>query len=99
MPTPLSNTHHEKLDLEIGWRLPLAKHLEDSLLGILILYRRTLRAFEPADYVFHVLLLFLRMSDRSQRFSLHRRRLVVPGEGTPRVHGVRRPSLRCGHRP
>ena len=24
----------EKLDLEIGWRFPLAKHLEDSLLTI-----------------------------------------------------------------
>jgi hypothetical protein len=58
VPTPLAHTYHEKLDLEIGWRLPLAKHLKDSLLGILILYRRTLRAFEPADYVWHVLLLF-----------------------------------------
>jgi hypothetical protein len=28
--------------------------LEDSLLGILILHRRTLRAFEPADYVLHL---------------------------------------------
>src|ERR1700691_897942 len=52
MPTPLAHTNDEKLDLEIGWRLPLAKHLEDSLLGVLILDRRTLRAFEPADYVF-----------------------------------------------
>jgi hypothetical protein len=33
MPTPLAHTHHEKLDLEVGWRLPLAKHLEDSLLA------------------------------------------------------------------
>src|SRR5712691_12304331 len=57
MPTPLAHAHYEKLDLEIGWRLPLTKHLEDSLLGILILYRRTLRAFEPADYVFHLVLL------------------------------------------
>jgi hypothetical protein len=57
MPTPLAHTHHEELDLEIGWRLPLAKHLEDSLLGILILYGRTLRAFEPTDYVLHLLLL------------------------------------------
>jgi hypothetical protein len=38
MPTPLAHADYEKLDLEIGWRLPLAKHLEDSLLGILILY-------------------------------------------------------------
>jgi len=40
MPTPLAHADYEKLDFEIGWRLPLAKHLEDSLLGILILYRR-----------------------------------------------------------
>lgn len=39
MPTPLAHTNYEKLDLEIGWCLPLAKHLQDSLLGILILYR------------------------------------------------------------
>ena len=66
MPTPLTHTHHEKLDLEIGGRLPLAKHLEDSLLRIQVLYGRTLRAFEPADYVFHDLLLFLKWLDRSQ---------------------------------
>src|ERR1700692_4487684 len=70
MPTPLAHTHHEKLDLEIGWRLPLAKHLEDSLLGILILYRGTLRPFEPADYVSHLLLRFGKWSDRSGLFSL-----------------------------
>ncbi len=47
MPAPLAHANHEKLDLEIGRRLPLAKHLEDSFLGVLILYRRTLRPFEP----------------------------------------------------
>jgi hypothetical protein len=25
MPTPLAHTHYKKLDLEIGWRLPLTK--------------------------------------------------------------------------
>src|ERR1035441_2045598 len=44
----------EQLDLEVGWRLPLAKHIQDSLLGILILRRRTLRAFEPTDHVLHL---------------------------------------------
>src|SRR5579863_6157055 len=58
MPAPLAHTNYEKLDLEIGWRLPLAKHFENSLLGILILYGRTLWAFKPTDYVFRVLLLF-----------------------------------------
>src|SRR5437879_4802077 len=48
MPTPLAHTNYEKLDLEIGRRLPLAKHLKDSLLGILVLHGQTLRAFEPA---------------------------------------------------
>src|SRR5216684_1165086 len=33
MPTPLAHTHYEQLDLEIGWRLPLTKHIKDSLLG------------------------------------------------------------------
>src|SRR5260370_25275723 len=56
MAAPLAHPNQEKLDLDIGWRLPLAKHFEDSLLGILILYRRALRAFEPTDYVFHLLL-------------------------------------------
>jgi len=42
MPTPLAHTDYEKLDLEIGWRLPLAKHLEDSLLGILTFYSANL---------------------------------------------------------
>src|ERR1700692_1739530 len=67
MPTPLAHTYDEKLDLEIGWRFPLTKHLEDPLLGILILYRRTLRALEPADYVFHVLLLLC-------KFVVHKKR-------------------------
>jgi hypothetical protein len=57
MPTPLAHTDHEKPDFEIGWRLPLAKHLEDSLLGILILQRRTLRAFESADLTARVVVL------------------------------------------
>jgi len=42
MAAPLADPNYKKLDLEIGWRLPLAKHFEDSLLGVLILYRRTL---------------------------------------------------------
>src|SRR3989442_15348805 len=54
MPTPLAHTHYEELDLEVGWRLPLTKHIKDSLLGILVLHRRTLRAFEPADHVLHL---------------------------------------------
>src|SRR5947207_1154173 len=40
-----------KLNLEVGWRLPLTKHIKDSLLGIFVLHRRTLRTFEPADHV------------------------------------------------
>src|SRR5450755_2930898 len=54
MPTPVAHTYYEKLDLEIGRRLPLTKHLENSLLGILVLRWRTLRAFVPADHVFHI---------------------------------------------
>src|ERR1700674_457329 len=54
MPTPLAHTDYKYLDLEIGWRLPRSKHLQDSLLGILVLYGRTLRALEPADHVLHL---------------------------------------------
>ena len=51
MPTPLADSYHEEVDLEIGGRLPLTEHLKDSLLGILVLDGRTLRAFEPAEHV------------------------------------------------
>src|SRR5437870_1006311 len=57
MPTPLADPYHEEFDLEIGGRLPLTEYLKDSHLGILVLDGRTLRAFEPADHVFHCILL------------------------------------------
>jgi hypothetical protein len=68
MPTPLAHTDYEELDLEIGWRRPLTKHFKDSLLDILVLYGRTLRALEPADYVFHLVSLIAdcKRADRSQ---------------------------------
>src|SRR5204863_7849176 len=47
------HSHYEKLDFEIRRRLPLPKHFKDSRLGILVLRRRPLRAFVPADHVFH----------------------------------------------
>src|SRR5881397_1092489 len=53
MPTPLAHSHHEQLDLEIGGRLPLSENLQYPLLGILVLRRRSLRTFEPADHVLH----------------------------------------------
>src|SRR5436309_2038254 len=53
MPTPLADSYHEEFDLEIGGRLPLTEYLKDSLLGILVLDGRPLRAFEPADHVLH----------------------------------------------
>src|SRR2546427_2574640 len=53
MPTPLADSYHEEVDLEIGGRLPLTENLKDSLLGILVFDWRTLRAFEPADHVLH----------------------------------------------
>ena len=96
MPTPLAHTNYEKLDLEIGWRLPLAKHLEDSLLSVLILYRRTLRAFKPADYAFHAFFSFgngltdhsASLYSQGDRFSAARRSGMlsdlssVPGQGS-----------------
>src|SRR6266487_1728047 len=53
MPTPLAHSYYEEFNLEIGGRLPLTEHLKDSLLGILVLHGRALRAFEPADHVLH----------------------------------------------
>src|SRR2546430_4154968 len=53
MATPLADSYHEEFDREIGGRLPLTEYLKDSLLGILVLDRRTLRAVEPADHVLH----------------------------------------------
>src|SRR5713226_6759188 len=53
MPTPLADSYYEEFDLEIGGRLPLTEYLKDSLLSILVLHGRTLRAFEPADHVLH----------------------------------------------
>src|SRR5579859_4986118 len=53
VPAPLADTDHKEVDLEIVRCLPLAKDFEDSLLGILVLHGRSLRALEPADHVFH----------------------------------------------
>src|SRR5204863_6566066 len=53
MPTPFADSYYEEFDLEIGGCLPLTEYLKDSLLGILVLHGRTLRAFEPADHVLH----------------------------------------------
>src|SRR5262249_29791036 len=43
-----------KFNLEIGGRLPLAKHFENSGLSIFVLRGRALRAFVPADHIFHL---------------------------------------------
>src|SRR6185295_19835437 len=52
--TPLADAHHEEFDLEVGGRLPLTEYFEDSLLGVLVLHGRTLRALEPADHILHL---------------------------------------------
>ena len=54
VPAPLADSDHKEIDLEIARRFPLAEDFEDSLLGILVFDRRTLRAFEPADHIFHL---------------------------------------------
>src|SRR2546426_12192289 len=53
VPTPLAHSHNEQLDLEIGGRLPLSENLQYPLLDILVLRRRSLGTFEPADHVLH----------------------------------------------
>src|SRR5713226_5017493 len=78
MPTPLAHTHYEELDLKIGWRLPLTKHIKDSLLSILVLRRRTLRAFEPADHVFHLISFSANGLTDQNRLSLLLRGLAHP---------------------
>jgi hypothetical protein len=49
VPTPLADSDHEELDLEIGRRLPLAEDLKNSLLGVLVLDGRTLWPFESTE--------------------------------------------------
>src|SRR5208282_122183 len=53
VPAPFADSHYEHLDLEIGGGLPLREHLQDPLLDILVLHRRTLRTFKPANHVLH----------------------------------------------
>jgi hypothetical protein len=53
MATPLAYSNYERLDLEICGRLPISEYLKYPLLGIFVLRRRALRAFEPADHVLH----------------------------------------------
>src|SRR5437588_12564760 len=53
IPAPVTHSYNEQLDLEIGGRLPLSENLQYPLLGILVLRRRSLRTFEPADHVLH----------------------------------------------
>src|SRR3954468_3430926 len=68
MATPVPHSYYKKLNLEISRRLPLPKHLKDSLLRILILRRRTLRPFVPADHIFHQVSSFvLENTGRSER--------------------------------
>ena len=51
--TPVAYSHDEHLDLEIVGRLPLSENLQDPLLGVLVLDRRSLRTFVPAEHVLH----------------------------------------------
>src|SRR5215204_1972740 len=53
IPPPVTHSYNEQLDLEIGWRLPLSENLQYPLLGILVLHRRSLRTFGPAEHVLH----------------------------------------------
>ena len=63
--SPIEYENAQKRILEVfgQWKAPAnfkieffvirVEYLKDSLLGILVLYGRTLRAFEPADHVLH----------------------------------------------
>src|SRR5579885_1656587 len=54
VPAPFADPDHEKIDFETARGFPLTEDFKDSLLGVLVLDRRTLRALEPADYIFHL---------------------------------------------
>jgi hypothetical protein len=53
IPAPITDADDERVDLEIGWRLPRAKDLQDSLLCIFVLDGRALRTLVPSDHVLH----------------------------------------------
>lgn len=53
VPAPFTDADHKEVDLEIARRLPLAEDFEDSLLGVLVFDRRTLRTLGPTDHVLH----------------------------------------------
>src|SRR6266545_2079708 len=50
---PVAHSNDEQLDLEVVRRLPLREHVEDPLLSVLVLQRRSLRPFVPAEHVLH----------------------------------------------
>ena len=53
IPAPITDADDERLDFEIGGRLPRAEDLQDSLLCIFVLDGRALRTFVPSDHVLH----------------------------------------------
>src|ERR1035438_7546029 len=53
IPAPITDADDERLDLEIGWWLPRAENLQDSLLCIFVLDGRALMTFVPSDHVLH----------------------------------------------
>src|ERR1700691_1936309 len=53
IPAPITDADDERVDLEIGWGLPRAKDLQDSLLCIFVLDGRALLTFVPSDHVLH----------------------------------------------
>jgi hypothetical protein len=50
---PVADSDNEQLDLEIVGLFPLSENLQYPLLGILVLNRRSLRAFGLGDHVLH----------------------------------------------
>src|SRR4051794_49482 len=51
IPAPVTHADYEQFDFEIAGRLPLRENLEDPLLRIFVLHRRTLRTFCPREHV------------------------------------------------
>jgi hypothetical protein len=82
MSAPRAEPDDKEIDLEIARCFPLAKDFKDTLLGIFVFQRRTLRAFESADYVFSIVIL----SERGKFIrNFHLQLAALPGDSKGRI--------------
>src|SRR6266545_3156633 len=53
IPAPVAHPYDEHFDLKMIGSLPLSENLQNALLSVLVLHRRSLRTFVPTDHVLH----------------------------------------------